>query len=154
MFFLPQCVRLRLRRSLDRQWLLPSTVSLFARSSRISSFYRSQPRLSHLSLVHLPLLSPPSPSPSLTSLLHPLLPHQPAPSSMRPSLMPRLPVRIPTLTGPPHPPAPYLSQSDSIDLLTEFLEEGKGKTCVLTGAGVSVDSGIRVRCPLMHPARL
>lgn len=54
-------------------------------------------------------------------------------------------MRVPTLTGTPHAPAPHLSKEDSIQLLVDFLKKGKGKTLVMTGAGVSVDSGIRVR---------
>lgn len=58
-----------------------------------------------------------------------------------------MPIRIPTLSGTPHPPAPYLSLEASVDLLVKFLRDGakKNGTMVLTGAGVSVDSGIRVR---------
>jgi hypothetical protein len=68
----------------------------------------------------------------------------PPPLEMKSTRLACLPVRIPTLSGPPHPPAPYLSLDASVDLLARFLLEGKGKTVVLTGAGVSVDSGIRV----------
>lgn len=64
------------------------------------------------------------------------MPLRPSPSSL-------LPIRIPTLSLPAHPPAPYLSLADSVSRVADFLEEGKGKTVVLTGAGISVDSGIR-----------
>ncbi|KAL8293423.1 hypothetical protein RQP46_000124 [Phenoliferia psychrophenolica] len=54
-------------------------------------------------------------------------------------------MRVPTLSGPTHPPAPIRSLAASIDVLVNFLREGaKGRgTMILTGAGVSVDSGIR-----------
>lgn len=66
---------------------------------------------------------------------------------MRPSASLRLPIRIPGLPSVSHPPAPYLSLPDSISKVTDFLREGTerggGGTVCLTGAGVSVDSGIR-----------
>ncbi|GAA5948468.1 hypothetical protein JCM3765_004893 [Sporobolomyces pararoseus] len=53
-------------------------------------------------------------------------------------------IRVPGLVSGAFPPAPQLSLSESIDQVTRFLsEEPGGKTCILTGAGVSVDSGIR-----------
>ena len=70
-----------------------------------------------------------------------------------------LPVRIPSLSATPHPPAPYLSLEASVARVADFLEQGlalgpnsgddkngvgsNGGTVVLTGAGISVDSGIR-----------
>ena len=80
---------------------------------------------------------------------------------LRPTSRLLQPIRIPTLSGTPHPPAPYLSIPDSVDLIVNFLKKGKGKTAVLTGAGVSVDSGIRVSplsdewlsCEAVAPAR-
>jgi hypothetical protein len=75
---------------------------------------------------------------------------------MAPSMTKLLPVRIPSLSSTPHPPAPYLSLSASIARVADFLEQGllgsqreangqeaSGGTVVLTGAGISVDSGIR-----------
>jgi len=70
---------------------------------------------------------------------------------LRPSCRVLQPIRIPTLSGPPHPPAPYLSIADSVDKIVRFLKDGNGKTAVLTGAGVSVDSGIRVSPQLAAP---
>lgn len=40
-----------------------------------------------------------------------------------------------------------MSLADSVQLLVDFLRKGKGKTTLLTGAGISVDSGIRVSLP-------
>ncbi|SCZ89217.1 BZ3500_MvSof-1268-A1-R1_Chr9g10333 [Microbotryum saponariae] len=62
---------------------------------------------------------------------------------MRRSLASHLPIRIPSLTGTPHPPAPHMELTDSTRLLIDFLKRRRGKTVVLTGAGVSTDSGIR-----------
>lgn len=58
--------------------------------------------------------------------------------------MPR--ISIPTL--PPRPPGPLSALSqlplpEAAAHLADFLRHGKGNTLVLTGAGVSVDSGIR-----------
>jgi len=53
-------------------------------------------------------------------------------------------IRVPGLVEGAFPPAPHLSLPDSIQLVTQFLKKGKGKTTIMTGAGVSVDSGIRV----------
>ncbi|KAI5475656.1 NAD-dependent deacetylase sirtuin 4 [Pseudohyphozyma bogoriensis] len=55
----------------------------------------------------------------------------------------RYPVRIPGLSPTAYPPPPYRSLANSQALLTKFLREGNNKTLVITGAGVSVDSGIR-----------
>ncbi|GAA5993397.1 hypothetical protein JCM10908_002645 [Rhodotorula pacifica] len=52
-------------------------------------------------------------------------------------------IRVPGLVEGLHPPAPFMSLADSVDLLVDFLRKGQGKTILLTGAGVSVDSGIR-----------
>ncbi|GAA5936626.1 uncharacterized protein JCM15063_001942 [Sporobolomyces koalae] len=52
-------------------------------------------------------------------------------------------IRVPGLVEGAFPPAPHLSLPDSIKLVTDFLRAGNGKTCIMTGAGVSVDSGIR-----------
>lgn len=52
-----------------------------------------------------------------------------------------MPVRVPTLSGIPYPPAVLRTRQASIDVLVDFL--ANGQTLVLTGAGVSVDSGIR-----------
>ncbi|GAA5851555.1 hypothetical protein JCM8547_001132 [Rhodosporidiobolus lusitaniae] len=52
-------------------------------------------------------------------------------------------IRVPSLIGGAHPPAPIRTLEKTIDLVTDFLRKGKGKTTILTGAGVSVDSGIR-----------
>jgi len=52
-------------------------------------------------------------------------------------------IRVPGLVEGAFPPAPHLSLPDSIQLVTQFLKKGKGKTTIMTGAGVSVDSGIR-----------
>lgn len=77
---------------------------------------------------------------------------------MTPSFTKLLPVRIPSLSKTPFPPAPYLSLEASIERVADFLEQGitnvpeqhggtsangVGGTVVLTGAGISVDSGIR-----------
>ncbi|ORY87400.1 DHS-like NAD/FAD-binding domain-containing protein [Leucosporidium creatinivorum] len=66
---------------------------------------------------------------------------------MRPSTLLHGRIRIPGLTPNAHPPAAYLSLQDSISTVTDFLREGAapggGGTVCLTGAGVSVDSGIR-----------
>lgn len=53
-------------------------------------------------------------------------------------------IRVPGLAEGLHPPAPFMSLADSVQLLVEFLRNGNGKTTLLTGAGISVDSGIRV----------
>ena len=57
-------------------------------------------------------------------------------------------VRISIPTLPPAPRLPptaltRLSPTLAAAHLAEFLDGGKGKTVVITGAGVSVDSGIR-----------
>ncbi|GAA5897723.1 hypothetical protein JCM6882_000077 [Rhodosporidiobolus microsporus] len=52
-------------------------------------------------------------------------------------------IRVPGLVGKAHPPAPKMSLDESVELLHGYLKRGKGKTALLTGAGVSVDSGIR-----------
>lgn len=62
---------------------------------------------------------------------------------MRTSLRISGEIRVPGLIEGRHPPAPYLSLADSVQLLVDFLRKGKGKTTLLTGAGISVDSGIR-----------
>lgn len=51
-------------------------------------------------------------------------------------------IRVPGLVEGAFPPAPDISLPDSIKLVVDFLRQG-GKTCIMTGAGVSVDSGIR-----------
>ncbi|BGP56230.1 hypothetical protein JCM8202_005767 [Rhodotorula sphaerocarpa] len=62
---------------------------------------------------------------------------------MRPNLSKLGEIRVPGLVEGLHPPAPFLSLKDSVRLLVDFLRSGQGKTTLLTGAGVSVDSGIR-----------
>lgn len=55
-------------------------------------------------------------------------------------------ISIPTLPSlPPLPPSALtkLSARAAASHLAEFLDNGKGKTVMLSGAGVSVDSGIR-----------
>lgn len=55
-------------------------------------------------------------------------------------------ISIPTLPNtPPLPPSALtrLSLKDAAAHLSTFLTNGKGKTVILSGAGVSVDSGIR-----------
>lgn len=56
-------------------------------------------------------------------------------------------ISIPTITPHPHPLPPsaltLLPVKEAAQHLSEFLTAGKGRTLVLTGAGVSVDSGIR-----------
>ncbi|ORX40464.1 DHS-like NAD/FAD-binding domain-containing protein [Kockovaella imperatae] len=57
-------------------------------------------------------------------------------------------VRISIPTLPPLPPLPpsaltLLPAREAASHLGEFLDKGKGKTVILTGAGVSVESGIR-----------
>ncbi|GAA6017976.1 hypothetical protein JCM10207_002728 [Rhodosporidiobolus poonsookiae] len=52
-------------------------------------------------------------------------------------------IRVPGLIANLHPPAPKMSLDGSIEAVVSFLKKGKGKTTILTGAGVSVDSGIR-----------
>ena len=57
-------------------------------------------------------------------------------------------VRISIPTLPPAPPLPpsaltRLPPRAAAAHLSEFLDKGEGKTVILTGAGVSVDSGIR-----------
>ncbi|GAA6060043.1 hypothetical protein JCM10212_001040 [Sporobolomyces blumeae] len=52
-------------------------------------------------------------------------------------------IRVPGLVEGAFPPAPRMSLPDSIQLVTDFLRRGKGETLIMTGAGVSVDSGIR-----------
>jgi len=54
-------------------------------------------------------------------------------------------IRVPGLISGAHPPAPFLPLVKSVELLVDFLRNGKGRTTLLTGAGISVDSGIRVR---------
>jgi hypothetical protein len=55
-------------------------------------------------------------------------------------------IRVPGLVEGLHPPAPFLSLAESVKLLVASLKQHKGSTTLLTGAGVSVDSGIRVSC--------
>lgn len=52
-------------------------------------------------------------------------------------------IRVPGLVEGAFPPAPDMTLEQSIHLVKDFLLRG-GKTCIMTGAGVSVDSGIRV----------
>jgi NAD-dependent deacetylase sirtuin 4 len=55
-------------------------------------------------------------------------------------------ISIPTLpTRLPFPPSAFssLPLPDAAAHLSGFLDKGKGKTLLITGAGVSVDSGIR-----------
>ncbi|GAA5962940.1 hypothetical protein JCM8115_007053 [Rhodotorula mucilaginosa] len=52
-------------------------------------------------------------------------------------------IRVPGLVEGLHPPAPFLSLAESVKLLVASLKQHKGSTTLLTGAGVSVDSGIR-----------
>ncbi len=58
-------------------------------------------------------------------------------------------ISIPTLPSPSSSNPAFLNPLASITLplaiakTSEFLSKGKGKTLVITGAGVSVDSGIR-----------
>ncbi|GAA5977225.1 hypothetical protein JCM5350_003262 [Sporobolomyces pararoseus] len=51
-------------------------------------------------------------------------------------------IRVPGLVSGAFPPAPELSLPESINQVYRFLSK-PGKTCILTGAGISVDSGIR-----------
>jgi len=51
-------------------------------------------------------------------------------------------IRVPGLIEGAYPPAPRMTLPESIKLVSNFLSL-PGKTCILTGAGVSVDSGIR-----------
>ncbi|KAM0789280.1 hypothetical protein ACM66B_000120 [Microbotryomycetes sp. NB124-2] len=51
-------------------------------------------------------------------------------------------IRIPGLTGPVHPPAPSWSLERSVQQLVDHFKQFPG-SCILTGAGLSVDSGIR-----------
>lgn len=53
--------------------------------------------------------------------------------------IPNLPIRP---AGPPNA-LTRLPLADQAKHLGEFLAEGRGQTLVITGAGVSVDSGIR-----------
>ncbi|GAA5891065.1 hypothetical protein JCM5296_007366 [Sporobolomyces johnsonii] len=62
---------------------------------------------------------------------------------MRPTSRLLHPIRVPGLVEGAHPPAPWMSLSDSVQLVADFLRKGKGQTTILTGAGISVDSGIR-----------
>ncbi|GAA5839189.1 hypothetical protein JCM11251_003699 [Rhodosporidiobolus azoricus] len=62
---------------------------------------------------------------------------------MRGSSLARGEIRVPQLIGKAYPAAPKLSLDESVELLHAYLKNGKGKTTLLTGAGVSVDSGIR-----------
>ncbi|GJN91037.1 hypothetical protein Rhopal_004052-T1 [Rhodotorula paludigena] len=56
-------------------------------------------------------------------------------------------IRVPGLVEGLHPPAPFMTLAASVELLVNFLRKGRtssGKgTALLTGAGISVDSGIR-----------
>lgn len=56
-------------------------------------------------------------------------------------------ISIPTIKPHAHPIPPsaltLLPTKEAAQYLSEFLKEGKGETLLLTGAGVSVDSGIR-----------
>ncbi|GAA5987989.1 hypothetical protein JCM11641_005972 [Rhodosporidiobolus odoratus] len=52
-------------------------------------------------------------------------------------------IRVPQLLKNAHPPAPQMSLAASVEMLLNAFKKGKGKTMILTGAGVSVDSGIR-----------
>jgi NAD-dependent deacetylase sirtuin 4 len=56
-------------------------------------------------------------------------------------------ISIPTIKPHPHPLPPsaltLLPVKEAAQHLSEFLAAGKGETLVLSGAGVSVDSGIR-----------
>lgn len=56
-------------------------------------------------------------------------------------------ISIPTIKPHAHPIPPsaltLLPTKEAAQYLSEFLTGGKGETLVLTGAGVSVDSGIR-----------
>ncbi|BGP40673.1 hypothetical protein JCM10450v2_004668 [Rhodotorula kratochvilovae] len=52
-------------------------------------------------------------------------------------------IRVPGLISGNHPPAPFMPLAASVELLVDFLRKGKGQTTLLTGAGISVDSGIR-----------
>jgi len=55
-------------------------------------------------------------------------------------------ISIPTLPSlPPLPPSALtlLPPKSAASHLAKFLADGKGKTVMLTGAGMSVDSGIR-----------
>jgi hypothetical protein len=40
-------------------------------------------------------------------------------------------------------PLADISHTDAVQRVKQFLDQGRGKSLVLTGAGVSVDSGIR-----------
>ncbi|KAJ8293574.1 NAD-dependent protein deacylase SIR4 [Rhodotorula toruloides] len=60
---------------------------------------------------------------------------------MRTSLRISGEIRVPGLIEGRHPPAPYLSLADSVQLLVDFLRKGKGKTTLLTGAGISAYRG-------------
>ncbi|GAA5931086.1 hypothetical protein JCM3775_000797 [Rhodotorula graminis] len=58
--------------------------------------------------------------------------------------MPKLgEIRVPGLISGAHPPAPFMPLVKSVELLVDFLRNGHGRTTLLTGAGISVDSGIR-----------
>lgn len=53
-------------------------------------------------------------------------------------------IRVPNLLNLlDSPPAPVRSREASIRLLADFLWTGLGRTVLLSGAGLSVDSGIR-----------
>jgi hypothetical protein len=86
---------------------------------------------------------------SLNSLVHPLsssFPHRI--SSRLVSTNRDIMVRISIPTLPPGPLLPpneltRLSPTLAAAHLADFLERGRGRTLVITGAGVSVDSGIR-----------
>jgi hypothetical protein len=56
-------------------------------------------------------------------------------------------ISIPTIAPNPHPLPPsaltLLPLKEAAQYLSDFLQGGKGETLVLSGAGVSVDSGIR-----------
>lgn len=70
-------------------------------------------------------------------------------ASTIPSHLNEMKISIPTLPNPTGSspgyinPLAHISQSSAIAHVKSFLDKGKGKTLVLTGAGVSVDSGIR-----------
>lgn len=59
--------------------------------------------------------------------------------------MPSLPTRDPNL--PVLPPIPFKT---AVETLSGFLEQGQGKTLVLTGAGVSKGTALNLRSPLNY----
>lgn len=54
--------------------------------------------------------------------------------------IPTLPASLASL---PKSPLSHVTVKEAAAYLARFLDEGKGKTVILSGAGVSVDSGIR-----------